>query len=132
MYFLACFSIMIVHCTINELNQVGAMCSVHSAQCTVHCYLTGDAKPSEGSRHFAAAGNSIWSNFAFVPDARTASPAAQLAFEVLKYCIVSSLSALTGDSTLTFLFLSALCSPSEIKSGSVSTEVANFHLQTTD
>merc|ERR1712074_370927 len=23
-----------------------------SAQCTVHCYLTGDAKPSEGSRHF--------------------------------------------------------------------------------
>ena len=119
---------MIVHCTINELNQVGAMCSVLSGQCTVHCYLTGDAKPSEGSRHFAAAGNSIWSNFAFVPDARTASPAAQLAFEVLKYWVVSSLSALTGDSTLTFLFLSALCSPSEIKSGSVATEVANFHL----
>ena len=88
MYFLACFSIMIVHCTINELNQVGAMCSVLSGQRIVHCYLTGVAKPSEGNRHFAAAGNSTWSNFAFVPDARTASPAAQLAFEVLKYCTV--------------------------------------------
>ena len=99
---------MIVHCTINELNQVGAMCSVLSGQRIVHCYLTGVAKPSEGNRHFAAAGNSIWSNFAFVPDARTASPAAQLAFEVLKYCTVLSLSALTGDSTLTFLFLIAL------------------------
>merc|ERR1712015_46869 len=106
------------------------MCSVHSTHCTVH--LTGDAKLSEGSRHFAAAGNSIWNNFAFVPDAQTASPAVQFAFEVLKYCTVSSLSALTGDSTLTFLFLSALCSPSEINSGTVSTEVANFHLQTTD
>ena len=51
---------------------------------------------------------------------------------VFEVWVVSSLSSLTGDSTLTFLFLSALCSPSEIKSGSVSTEVANFHLQTTD
>ena len=45
---------------------------------------------------------------------------------------VLSSSAVSASLSLTFLFLSALCSTSEIKSGNVSTEVANFHLQIPD
>ena len=39
-----------------------------------------------------------------------------------------SSSAVSGGLASTFLFSSALCSPSEIKSGNLSTEVANFPL----
>ena len=43
---------------------------------------------------------------------------------------VLSSSAVSVGLNSTFLSLSALCSPLEIKSGKVSTEVANFPLQT--
>ena len=43
---------------------------------------------------------------------------------------VSSSSAVSADLDSTFLFLSALCSPLKIKTVNVSTEVANFPLQT--
>ena len=56
--------------------------------------------------------------------------AADFELRVFECGSVSSSSAVSADLYSTFLFVSALCSPLEIKTGNVSTEVANFPLQT--
>ena len=50
--------------------------------------------------------------------------------QVFEVWVVSSFSAVSGDLSLIFLFLFALQSISNIKSDNVSSEIANFHLQT--
>ena len=56
--------------------------------------------------------------------------AADFELHVFEGGSVLSSSAVSTGLYLTFLFSSALCSLSEIKSGNVSTEVANFPFQT--
>ena len=56
--------------------------------------------------------------------------AADFELRVFEGGSVLSSSAVSVGLNSTFLSLSALCSPLEIKSGKVSTEVANFPLQT--
>ena len=52
--------------------------------------------------------------------------AADFEFWVFEVCSVSSFSVVSGDLTLTFLFLFALSSAFKIKSGNISTKVAKF------